>query len=266
MTGLCLGPDHARILAHVVLANLEALARIRSDRNGWWIGAEAFGVPVAVEPRAEDDVRALRDWSWLVWDLHFGGAHPGVARYLDPVESSVLDRIGTLAVADHVIAGLDFYPTSVTPVGGPAPDWSVDGNGAAFALEEFRVARALPGAVRAGGNLEPLSRRRRPDSAAARPHRRTPPLARRRPPGARALLVQPGVTSTTGRPTWWIPGVPSPRSACSMPTAGPGPVAALFARLASQDRQEGPDRPPAVQSVDSWPPSGLGLTARCSRP
>ncbi len=135
---LASGPDHARILANIVLANLEALARIRGDRDGWWIGAEAFGVPVAVEARAEDDVRALRDWSWLVWDLHFGREPlPEVAHYLDPVESAVLDRIGGLAVTDHVIAGLDFYPTSVTAVGGPAPEWSVHQR-VAFAVDEFR--------------------------------------------------------------------------------------------------------------------------------
>jgi hypothetical protein len=35
--------DYAIALAHVTLANLEALARVRADRDGWWIGAEGFG-------------------------------------------------------------------------------------------------------------------------------------------------------------------------------------------------------------------------------
>jgi hypothetical protein len=135
---LASGPDHACILANIVLANLEALARIREDRGGWWIGAEAFSVPVAVEPQAEADVQALRAWTWLVWDLHFGrDPFPESAHYLDPVEDVVLDRIRSLAVTDQLIAGLDFYPTSVNAVGGPAPDWSVHDR-VALALAEFR--------------------------------------------------------------------------------------------------------------------------------
>ena len=135
---LASGPDHARILANIVLANLEALARIRSDRQGWWIGSEGFPVPVAVEPQAEADVQALRAWTWLVWDLHFGrDPLPSSARYLDPVDTALLGRIRSLAVTDRVIAGLDFYPTSVFAVGGSAPHWSIDER-VTFAVAEFR--------------------------------------------------------------------------------------------------------------------------------
>ena len=135
---LASGPDHARILANIVLANLEALARIRSDRGGWWIGAEGFLVPVAVKPQAQADVEAIRAWTWLAWDLHFGrDPLPEVARYLDPVEDALLERIRSLAVTDRIIAGLDFYPTSVLPLGGAAPEWSVHER-VAFAVAEFR--------------------------------------------------------------------------------------------------------------------------------
>jgi len=135
---LASGPDHARILANVVLANLEALARIRDDRGGWWIGSEAFPVPVAVEPKAESDVQALRAWIWLVWDLHFGRTPlPESARYLDPVDNGVLERIAGLAVADRLVAGLDLYPTSIVPIGGEAPEWSVQDR-VSFAGAEFR--------------------------------------------------------------------------------------------------------------------------------
>jgi hypothetical protein len=130
--------DHARILTNIVLANLEALARIRGDRQGWWIGSEGFPVPVAVEPQADADVRALRAWAWLVWDLHFGRDPVAEsARYLDCVDATLLERIRSLAVTDRVIAGLDFYPTSVIPVGGAAPEWSIHER-VAFALAEFR--------------------------------------------------------------------------------------------------------------------------------
>jgi hypothetical protein len=135
---LASGPDHARILANVVLANLEALARIRADRGGWWIGSEGFPVPVAMAPEAEADVRALRAWSWLVWDLHLGrDPLPASARYLDPVDDTLLERIRSLAATDRLVAGLDLYPPSVFPVGGPAPEWSVPDR-IAFALAEFR--------------------------------------------------------------------------------------------------------------------------------
>ena len=135
---LASGPDHARMLANIVLANLEALARIRSDRAGWWIGSEGFPVPVAVGPQADADVQALRAWSWLVWDLHFGrDPFPASARYLDPVDIALLERIRSLAVTDRVIAGLDFYPTSVLPVGGASPEWSINER-VAFAATEFR--------------------------------------------------------------------------------------------------------------------------------
>ena len=175
---LASGPDHARILATTVLANLEALDRIRSDRDGWWIGAEAFPVPVAIGPQAEADVQALRAWAWLVWDLHFGREPlAGAARYLDPVDDAVLDRIGDLAVADRVVAGLDFYPTSVNPVGGPAPEWSVDER-IAFAVEEFRHwHERYDDAVLGGGDLKLVPWRQRPDSVAPIAHRWTPQTA-----------------------------------------------------------------------------------------
>ena len=71
-------------------------------------------------PRPRPDVQALRAWAWLVWDLHFGrDPLPSSASYLDPVDTALLERIRSLAVTDRVIAGLDFYPTSVFAVGGP---------------------------------------------------------------------------------------------------------------------------------------------------
>jgi len=135
---LASGRDHARILANIVLANLEALARIGDDRDGWWIGSEGFPVPVAIGSQAGPDVEALRAWAWLVWDLHFGrDPLPASANYLDPVDTALLERIRSLAVTDRVIAGLDFYPTSVIPVGGAAPEWSIHER-VAFAVAEFR--------------------------------------------------------------------------------------------------------------------------------
>ncbi len=118
---------HATALANVALANLEAIARIRADRGGWWIGSEGFDVPVAISESAIADADDRRALGWLVWDLHLGRTPPpSLDGYLDRVEPSILDRIGTLAVEDRLVAGLDIYPTSVAAVGGDRPDWSTD--------------------------------------------------------------------------------------------------------------------------------------------
>ncbi len=105
--------DHARVLALVVLANLEALARFRADRPTAWIGSEGF---TAHTPNSgtPDQVARRRERGWLVWDLHLGlDPLPGGARLLDHVDDDVLARIAQLAVRDGVIAGHDVYPVSV---------------------------------------------------------------------------------------------------------------------------------------------------------
>jgi hypothetical protein len=53
------------------------------------------------------------------------------------VDDALLERIRSLAVTDRVVAGLDFYPTSVFPIGGAAPEWSVHER-VAYAVAEFR--------------------------------------------------------------------------------------------------------------------------------
>ena len=117
--------DHARVLALVTLANLEALARIRADRAGLWIGAEGFDVPVAMTEDAASAVEERRAVAQLVWDLHLGVAPEPVGEaYLAPVDDATRARIAALALVDGVIAGHDFYPTAVQPVGGPNPGWT----------------------------------------------------------------------------------------------------------------------------------------------
>lgn len=119
--------DHARTLANITLANLEAMARIQADRNGWWISAEGFDVPVAVADDAVEAASLQRARSWLVWDLHLGrDPLPEAAAYLAPVDGKILDRIRSLAAYDRLVAGHDFYPTAVQAIGGPRPSWSVD--------------------------------------------------------------------------------------------------------------------------------------------
>jgi beta-glucosidase/6-phospho-beta-glucosidase/beta-galactosidase len=118
--------DWARILANVTLANLEACARVRSDRDGWWIGCEGFGIPVAVAEGVEAEVEKRRALGWLVWDLHLGVTPaPEAAGVLEAVDDGILARIEALATTRNVIAGHDVYPVSTAPVGGPPPAWSV---------------------------------------------------------------------------------------------------------------------------------------------
>ena len=122
---------HAQALANVVQANLEAMALVRADRGGWWIGSEGFDIPVVVSVAgtadadvADADAHRIRSLGWLVWDLHFG-VEPGVPGYFDSVDAAQLDRIRSLSLSDKLVAGLDIYPISVMPVGGERPDWSV---------------------------------------------------------------------------------------------------------------------------------------------
>lgn len=116
---------HAQALANIVQANLEAVALIRTDRSGWWIGSEGFDIPVAVNdsPEATAEVERIRALGWLVWDLHFGH-EPGVAGYFDGLDEAQLARIRSLAQHDCLVAGLDIYPISVMPVGGDRPTWT----------------------------------------------------------------------------------------------------------------------------------------------
>jgi hypothetical protein len=120
--------DYFLALANIVTANLEALARIRDDRDGWWIGAEGFGTYVGTgtdgEARADEE-RALQQ---LVWDLHFGIDPPRqVADFHDRVDDATRDRLARLAIGTHhVIAGHDFYPVGVATFGGrPAAEYPI---------------------------------------------------------------------------------------------------------------------------------------------
>lgn len=114
---------HFTAVAHVALANLEALARIRADRDGWWIGAEGFGCELA-DPDDEAGTAAAhraRDLSWAVWDLQLGHEPRGAAAgLLEVVPTAVLSRIEALVgtvPADRIVAGHDIYPVSVATHG-----------------------------------------------------------------------------------------------------------------------------------------------------
>lgn len=115
--------DHAVALTNVVRANLEALALIRADRDGWWIGSEGFGCHL-FDPDDDEARRAAtdaRDLEHAVWDLHFGLPLRGIAgRLAELVDPGALERIAELVgvvPADRIVAGHDVYPISVTAHG-----------------------------------------------------------------------------------------------------------------------------------------------------
>ena len=115
--------DYFTALGHVTLANLEALARIRADRDGWWIGAEGFGCELA-DPDDEPGQQAAldaRDLQWAVWDLHLGVDPRGIAaRLTDVLTDDVQARLAELAgvvPTDRIVAGHDLYPVSVAAHG-----------------------------------------------------------------------------------------------------------------------------------------------------
>lgn len=115
--------DYFTAVGHITRANLEALALIRADRDGWWIGSEGFGCHLA-DPdddaaiQAANDARDLED---VIWDLHLGVEPRGIgAGILDVVDGATLDRIGDLVgtvPVDRIVAGHDIYPVSVTAHG-----------------------------------------------------------------------------------------------------------------------------------------------------
>jgi beta-glucosidase/6-phospho-beta-glucosidase/beta-galactosidase len=131
--------DFANALCHCVLANLEAMARIRADRDGWWIGAEGFTCPMPAGPEHVAEAERLRALAWAVWDLHFGlPMPPETERHFSGVDDAVRSRIDALATTANTIAGHDFYPVSVHVVGGALDAWSIEDRLAAYETTALR--------------------------------------------------------------------------------------------------------------------------------
>jgi hypothetical protein len=128
--------DYFTALAHVTLANLEALARINADRPAWWIGAEGFGCHIAVTPEDEPAASQARALEQLVWDLHLGVTPRPEVADVDRVDPAILGRIETLAgPVERVVAGHDFYPVSVTVHGERSDPLTIEERVAAYVRE-----------------------------------------------------------------------------------------------------------------------------------
>jgi beta-glucosidase/6-phospho-beta-glucosidase/beta-galactosidase len=129
-----------RALAHVTLANLEAIARVSADRGGWWIGAEGFGCHLAVTDDDEAAAIAARELEQLTWDLHLGVDPPSsVSDVFDVVGPAVMDRISRLAgPTERMVAGHDFYPVSVMVHGTRDQPLTIDERIAAYEREARR--------------------------------------------------------------------------------------------------------------------------------
>lgn len=116
--------DYFVALGNITLANLEALARVRADRDGWWVGAEGFGCYL-VDPddeAAATSTRTDQAMQQAVWDLHLGVAPPPeVARLHDVIADDVQARIAELVPLapgpDRTVAGHDMYPVSAAAQG-----------------------------------------------------------------------------------------------------------------------------------------------------
>lgn len=115
--------DFARAFANCMLADLEVSARVRDDRNGWNVMAEGFQVFAVTD----ESQQAQADWmqtNWqATWDLRLGVDLNPVAEasLTGAVDERLLATISSLATKTNVIAGHDFYPLSVLPMG-PVPD------------------------------------------------------------------------------------------------------------------------------------------------
>lgn len=116
---------YATALANIVEANLGAIARIRADRDGWWVGSEGFPCHLDDGAGAAPEVDDARSDDWLVWDLHLGVEPRGTgARIADRIDADQRARIDALAVRDHrrVVAGHDVYPIGLRRRGAPVTD------------------------------------------------------------------------------------------------------------------------------------------------
>src|SRR5207302_844044 len=83
-------------------------------------GAEAFNAFVPYDSRRTDEAIRRRDLSRLGWDLQFGVMPPESCTEAEgAIDSSVRARLDALATTDNTIAGHDFYPVSVVPLGRP---------------------------------------------------------------------------------------------------------------------------------------------------
>ena len=128
--------DYFTALAHVTLANLEAMARITADRPAWWIGAEGFGCHIAATPEDEPAANETRALEQLVWDLHLGVTPRPEVADVDRVDPTILGRIEILAGSTaRVVAGHDFYPVSVTVHGERTEPLTIDERVAAYERE-----------------------------------------------------------------------------------------------------------------------------------
>ena len=114
--------DYFTALGHVTLANLEALARIRADRDGWWIGAEGFGCELA-DP--DDEAGTSRRPTPATCSGRCGTSTSASTRWhrrppqLRRRRSGAPTDRGLVGVvpADRIVAGHDLYPVSVTAHG-----------------------------------------------------------------------------------------------------------------------------------------------------
>ena len=101
--------DYFTALGNIVSANLDALRRIRADRDGWWIGSEGFGCELA-DPGDDAGVQAAtdaRDLQQLVWDLHLGVAPRGIAaRCTEVIDDSIQEQIAGQKTPQQVATDL----------------------------------------------------------------------------------------------------------------------------------------------------------------
>ncbi len=149
--------DFGLALAHVTLANLEVVRRVREERDGWWIGSEGFESTFLLDPGRADEAAARRATLDLVWDLHLGvEPRPEAAATVAGIPSTTRDRIDALAVRDRrrVVAGHDHYPVSFALLGpGPQPSLAERVAGYEAAARDWYARYAAPFWIAETSNL-----------------------------------------------------------------------------------------------------------------
>ncbi len=180
------------------------------------------------------EAERLRTSAWAVWDLHFGKA---LAPELEPdfaaVPRDTRLRIEKLATTANTIAGHDFYPVSIVPVGGTLEGWSIEQRLDAYEATarawyaRYGVDFSVAETSNLGLPVAQQGRLARGLRAAPRRH------ADERPAGARPLLVQPRRPVRLGQRPRPAPVGRVTEVGLFAADRSARPVAALFRKLAA---------------------------------
>jgi hypothetical protein len=112
--------DFATALCNCLLANAEAMALLRADRDAVEVGAEGIFLPLVADGHEQgaDEAAWFSALGRTTWDLRFGHPlDPLMAPAFERVDDGVRSRLAELVTTERTIAGHDVYPICVKTFG-----------------------------------------------------------------------------------------------------------------------------------------------------